>query len=300
MSWFYLALLSPLLYAITNFFDDNLLRSVYRGPYLATAFAGLFGTLPLLSLLFLSPGSISLHLGILAGLAGLLTVGYYFFYFRGLESDMPSVVIALFSLAPVTLPFFAHFLLHEQLGVAEIIGFILVLAASLALTSVNIKKFTFSKALVPVLMAVVLVDIVSLLTKYAYQQRAFYPVYMCFSVGMGVGGLLFLSLKYSHNKANLVEIRHSIKKLAPIFFVTELINLGAEFTLNLAVSRGPVSLVRVIEGVQPIFVLLIALTLYPLSPRHFREAEAGHHLRKFALMAVIIIGLVVIGHAAGT
>jgi drug/metabolite transporter (DMT)-like permease len=298
MSWFYLALLAPFLYAITNLFDDNLLRSVYKSPYLATTFAGMFSTLPLLSLLFLPAGSISLRLGLMAGLAGLLTIGYYFFYFRGLQSEMPSIVIALFNLAPVTLPFLAHFLLHEQLGVEEIIGFALVLAASLSLVTVDIKKFTFSKALLPVLIAVVLVDVVSLLTKYAYQGAAFYPVYMSYSVGMGIGGLLCFSLQYTHNRATLVEIRRSIKRLLPIFITTELLGLGAEFALNLAVSRGPVSLVRVIEGIQPAFVLLLALTFYPLSPRHFREAEAGGRSRKFALMLISLIGLVLISQAA--
>ena len=42
------------------------------------------------------------------------------------------------------------------------------------------------------------------------------------------------------------------------------------------------------------FVLLIALVLYPVAPRFFREAEAGGILKKFLLMGIAIIGIVVI------
>jgi hypothetical protein len=50
-------------------------------------------------------------------------------------------------------------------------------------------------------------------------------------------------------------------------------------------------LVKVIEETQPVYVLLIALALYPRWPRFFREAEEGRPLRKFVLMTVVIIGL---------
>jgi len=298
MSWFYLALLAPFLYAITNFFDDNLLRFVYKSPYLAVTFSGAFGMLPLLSLLFLPHQTIAPHLLLLTVLAGAITIGYYFFYFKGLESDTPSVVVALLSLAPVMLPFLAYFLLHERLGTGEIAGFGLVLVASLALTVLDIKQFRFSKALLPAALAAVGIAVASLLTKYTYERAAFYPAYMGYSAGMGIGGLLFFGLNYTDNRANLRTIRGSIKKLLPIFILAEGINLVAEFTLNLAISRGPVSIVRVMEGMQPIYVLLITLALYPLSPKYFREAEAGQHLKKFALMAVCIAGLVVVSLSA--
>jgi drug/metabolite transporter (DMT)-like permease len=297
MSWFYLALLAPLLYAVVNLLDDNLLRSVYKSPYLAAAFTGFFGTLPLLSRLFINAAALPHLLIALSLMAGFLTVAYYFFYFRGLASDSPSIVIALFGLAPATIPFFAHFIVHEQLLTMEVIGFVIVLLASLGLAISNLKQLKISKALIPIIIAVVFVDIISITTKYVYQKAHFYPVYMYFSAGMGLGGIYFLGLKSSENLKTLHAIRKSIKKLLPIFIAVELVNLAAEFTLNLAISRGPVSLVEVIEGIQPMFVLLITLLLYPLSPKYFREAEEGSLVKKFALMTLGIAGLVLISVA---
>lgn len=294
MSWFYLALLAPLLYAIVNLLDDNLLSFVYESPYLATVSAGFYGALPLLSRIFLHAHTLSLELSLLSIGAGCLTLGYYFFYFKGLESDSPSIVIALFSLAPATIPFFAHFIVHEHLSLAEISGFTIVLLASLGLAGSDLRRLKFSKALVPVAIAVIFMDALSLMTKYAYQRADFYSVYIYFSIGMGLGGIFFLLLKFKQNKVGILRIKKRIKKLLPVFVAAELIGLAAELTLNLAISRGPVSLVKVIEGIQPVFVLLIALALYPRSPKFFREAEDGHPRRKFALMLIVIAGLAII------
>jgi drug/metabolite transporter (DMT)-like permease len=298
MSWFYLALLAPLLYAVVNLLDDNLLSFVYKSPYLATVSAGFYGSLPLLSRIFIHAHALSLQLALLAGGAGFLTLAYYFFYFKGLQSDSPSIVIALFSLAPATIPFLAHFIVHEHLSVGEIGGFVAVLLASMGLAVSDLRKLKFSKALVPIIIAVIFVDAISIMTKYAYQRADFYPVYLYFSGGMGIGAMVFLLLKFEENKRGILKIKKRLRKLLPIFIAAELVGLAAELTLNLAISRGPVSLVRVIEGIQPMFVLLIALGLYPVSPKFFREAKEGSLVRKFGLMIIAIAGLAIISVAS--
>ena len=299
MSWFYLALLAPLLFAIVNLIDDNLLRFVYKGPYLAAAASGIFGALPLISLLFVDWTPITISQAGVMLLAGFLTAIYYFFYFKSLAVESPSVVIAIMSLVPATLPVLAYFLLDERLTSAQFTGFTVVLIASLGLAMTEVKKFKFSAALVPALVVVGIVDITSLLTKYVYEQAAFYPAFICFSIGLGLGGVYFaLIMFFDHKKHDLSVFKKSIHKLFVIFIMVELLAVAAEFTSNLAVSRGAVSLVRVVEGIQPMYVLLIALVLYPLSPKHFREAAEGQLAKKFALMAIITAGLFLIGATA--
>ncbi|HVX57843.1 MAG TPA: EamA family transporter [Candidatus Saccharimonadales bacterium] len=294
MSWFYLALLAPLLYAVVVLFDDSLLRFVYKSPYIGTIAAGFFGILPLVAVLFRAV-SIPANLALLALLAGFLTITYYFFYFKGLEVEAPSVVIALFNLAPATIPVLAHFLVHEDLQGIQLLGFLIILLASTAIAVVDIKSFKFSDALLPVLIAVICMDAASIITKHVYEHAQFFSAYMYFCMGMGLGGLAFLLLNFSENKKNLASIGKVLKKVLPFFIAAELCNVAAEFTINLAISRGPVSLVKAIEGVQPMFMLVIALLLYPIAPKFFREAEEGGVVRKFALMAVAVVGLVLIG-----
>jgi len=298
MSWLYLALLAPLLYAVVNLFDDNLLERVYKSPYLSTVFAGFFGALPLVALVFKTMPSIGQAAIITAVAAGAFTTSYYFFYFRALGVETPSVVVALFSLAPALLPVFAHLFLHERLSGLAILGFTIVLLAALMMAVVDLKNFKFSKALVPVVIAVILMDSGALLSKYAYEHAAFFPAYMYFCLGMGLGGVAFLSIRFKDNIQGLRDIKPIFWKVLPVFVAAELVNLAAELTLNLAIGRGPVSLVKAIESIQPMFVLLIALVLYPFAPRFFREAEEGGVAKKFLLMAVAVVGIVVIAVAA--
>lgn len=295
MTWFYLALLSPLLFAIVNLIDDNLIRHVYKSAYFGAIISGLFGAAPLLTLLIASRQGTTPLTAILGMLAGFLTVIYYFFYFRALESESPSVVIAMFSLTPALIPVFASIFLNENLVGLQLLGFAVVLAASFGLAVVEVKRFKFSAAFGHVLVAASLLTVVSLLSKYVFQQTNFYTGFMYISAGMGFGGIYFLLvLKFANGGSFLQDFKKNSKKVITIFIMAEAIAILAEFTQNLAISRGPLSLVKVIEGIQPLYVLLIALAFYKYSPKHFREAAEGGLIRKFALMIIIVFGLALI------
>lgn len=299
MSWFYLALLAPLLYAIVNLIDDNLLRFVYKGPYLAAAASGIFGALPLLSLFYVDPTPISNSLAAIMVAAGFLTTIYYFLYFKSLAVESPSIVVAMLGLVPAIVPILAYYFLHEKLTGMQLVGFAIVLIASIALAMTDIKRFKFSSALLPITGAVLLLSIISIMTKYVYDHTEFYSAFMYLSFGVGLGGIYFAFIMYfDHRKHDLSVFKRGIHNLFLIFVVVEFLAVAAAFTSNLAISRGSVSLVRVIESIQPIFVLLIAMAFYSLAPKYFREAAMGHRSRKIILMCIVIIGLGIINFAS--
>lgn len=165
----------------------------------------------------------------------------------------------------------------------------------------DVKKFKFSAALVPALVMVVILSFNSLLTKYVYERSAFYPAFMFLSLGMVLGGIYFALIMFFDTRHHDLSIfKRKIHHLFVIFVVVELLAIIAEFTSNLAISRGPVSLVKVVEGTQPVFALLIALALYPFAPKFFREATDGRWGRKLVLMIVIIVGLAIINFGTKT
>ncbi|HUD07074.1 MAG TPA: DMT family transporter [Candidatus Saccharimonadales bacterium] len=297
MSWLYFALAAPFLYAIVNLIDDNLLRFVYKSPWLAATIGGLFGALPLLSRIFIHTSSVPALYIFMAILSGFLLTVFYLFYFRALSSSYPSVVVAFLNLVPATLIFLSYFLLHENLYFIQILGFTIVLLASILLTLSfpDLKNFWSAEVILPTLVAVVLIDAISLLMKDSYNHAQFYPLYMYYSAGLGLGGIVFLVFHFITGKQSEIrKLGSSFKKVVPIFLIAEVLNLVSELCINLATSKGPVSLVRVIEGIQPLFVLLIALILYPFAPRFFREAGGGGNFRKFVLMVVAVWGIVLV------
>lgn len=295
MTWFYLALIAPLLFAVVNLIDDNLIHHVYKGPYFGAIISGLFGALPLVSLLFLDLAHVTPLVAILGTMAGYFTVLYLYFYFRALEVESPSVVIALMSLSLAIIPIFAYFFLGERLHVTQMAGFMVVLLASVGLATTGIRHFKFTPALLPVLAAALVSDAAVLISKHVYQSTDFYTGYMYFSIGMGIGALYFLYvLQFLQAEDIIKDLKRNSKKVITLLVIAEFIAIVAEFAQNLAISQGPVSLVTVLEGVQPLYVLLIALIFYKVSPKHFREAAEGKIAKKVTLMLVMFVGLLLI------
>lgn len=293
MSWFYLALLAPLLYAIVVLIDDNLLRTVYRTPAVGASISGLFAALPAAVLLLMGYGSLALpfNLVIVSVAAGLLMSLSYFFYFQGFEKASPSVVAVVLTLTPVVLPFVAYFVVNERLSSAALVGFAVIILAAFAYAAIDVKKMSIGKALWPVLVAALLIDGAALASKYVYDRADFYAAFIYFLGGMFLGGALFALVV---RRAGFVEMfkgasRKVALKLFGLLALVEIINLTAELVHGRAVSLGSVSLVNVLENIQPLYVLLIAVLLFPFFPWQFREAGAGH-VRVKLMLALVMVG----------
>src|SRR3989344_6461333 len=138
LHWFPLALISPAIWAIVVLLDDNLLRKVYKSPFVGTIISGFFALAPLLSLFFVPVTIPSTSILIFSFLAGFLLIASYWFYFKSLEIEAPSVVIALWNLTPTLVPFLAFLFLGEILQSHQYIGFILILIASVGISLLNI------------------------------------------------------------------------------------------------------------------------------------------------------------------
>lgn len=292
-SWFLLALFAPALFALIVIIDDNLLRNVYRSAHFGAIISGFFALLPLTALFFIDISIPSFLIGFLGLSTGFLTIIYYYFYFRGLEVEAPSVVIALFSLAPALVPFLAYFFLKETLTLNQYIGFAIILSSSFALSTIDIKKFKFSPALILIGIAAIILAIISVIQKYIYNSVDFWTGYMLFSFGMGLGAF-YLSFFTKGGQKFFKEFKGIYKKWVLVFLLVELIGISAEFTMNLAISLGPVSLIKVIEGVQPVYILIFAIILFPFFPKYLREAGYGNRAKKLFLMLIMIVGLYII------
>lgn len=299
MSWFYLALLAPLIYAIVNLIDDNLMRHVYRSPYSGAIISGLFAGLPILSLFFIDYTNIPLRFELEAAVAGFLLVAFYYCYFLALDRESPSVVVALGNTAPLLLGLLAFVFLGERLEFQDILGLSLILGASVGLALASGKGKTHLKqSLAPILLGSVFVAANSLLIKDVFDNVPFYSGYIWLSVGMVTGGVYFMLVLFHSNEREILrDIRRITRKYFWLFLLVEGLALAAEFTMNLAISKGPVTAIRALEGIQPMFVLLVAMIFYPFKPQLFREAGEGNIYKKIVYILIIIGGLYLVKQA---
>jgi drug/metabolite transporter (DMT)-like permease len=293
--WILLALIVPLFWAVMNLIDDNLVNHVYKGAYLAAVVSGFFGILPAAYVLHKSSYDVylDLRLVILSLFAGFLTTLFYFFYFRALEKENPSVVIAIFSLAPALIPFFAYFFLDERLSAIALVGFSIVVIAATLYSFTDIRRFKVSPAIFPAIIAALIFDGVSLLNKYIYNQADFLVSYFYYSIGMFLGGLYFfyvvLFMGQRFKRKDLL-VKNSFALLFLLVFV-ELMGVFAEYLRNLVLSQGPVSIIKALENLQIIYILLISLIFFPFFPKYFPEARAKNMGLKFVLCVLIIFGV---------
>ncbi len=293
--WFLAALFATLLWAVVVLIDDNLLKNIYKNARFAAVISGLFGFIPSFYL-FVTNETLSFNpaLVIPAVVSGVLTIVFYYFYFRTLQTDEPSVAIALFSLAPAIVPFLAFAFLGEVLHLSQYVGLGIILFMAFLLSIIDARKLKFSKAVPFAIVGSLAYAVVSILAKYAYQQADFRSVYMWVAFGFGIGGLAFLILGKNRNKEFKKVISKAPLLLLLILVGAELINIAAEFTQGFAISKGPVSLVRGIEGTQPIFVLFIGILLQPFFPKNFRETKDRRFAKKVLCMLGMIAGLILI------
>lgn len=293
MTWFALAALAPFLYTITNLLDDNLLRHVYRSAHVGAIISGSFGILPALIILALGRGgALPMDMALLSLGAGFATVIAFYYYFVGLERENPSIVLAIFGLSPAIIPFIAYFLVDERLSVQAYIGFAIVILAGLAYTMSEVKKFRLSAAIVPVLTAALLLDGVALTNKYVYSNVDFYASYVYFGIGMLLGGLAFAARLQSNDRKSLRQLHKKYPKIIiGVLILNELLALIAGFMHDRALDLGPVSIIAVLDNLQPAYILLISFLLYPFWPKFFREAESGGIRLKLAIIVVMLGGV---------
>jgi drug/metabolite transporter (DMT)-like permease len=300
MEWFILGLIAPALWAVVILIDDNLIRDVYRSATFGAIVAGLLGGVPaLVGAVGLKPVTelISLPQALLALAAGMAMVGFYWLFFQSLETDDPSIVTALSNMTSVLVPVLAFIFLGEVLKLHQYLGIAIVLGASVALAGLDAETRRLGKVWKVMLAASALLAFNSVAGKYLYTQADFWSVYVFVSAGMVMAalGIWFFT---TTGRGFLAAVKQIPKPALVVIGLAELLNVAAELTFNRAISLGPVSAVRVLEATQPIFILLIAVLLFPLAPQFLREGIAGNRGMKLALMAVMIVGVGLIAQSS--
>ncbi len=293
-NWLLLALIAPFLWALVVLIDDNLLRKVYRSAGFGAMVAGLFGLFPFLYL-SITNDTYTLPPRVLAAaiVSGVLTVAFYYCYFKALGSEEPSTTVAMLNLMPAFVVVLAAMFLHEHLHTKQYTGIGIIILSSTYLGLIGTKRFKLHKAMLYVITGSFLYAVASILAKFAYEKAAFRTVYPWISFGFFLAGDVIYIFGRHSAEAKRVAKKAGIA-LILIMLSIELLNFGAEFTQGLAISRGPVSIIRTIEGIQPLYMLLLAVVLGPFLRSFFREQIDKNFPKKVASMLVMLAGLYLI------
>lgn len=289
MTWLILAIISPLIFAIVNIIDDNLMNDVFDNAYLAVIVSGLFTAIPILALLF-TPLSLPSTPIIVAGLtSGFIMTCSWYFYFDALRSTSPSIVITVYNLQAAFTAILAYLLLNEILYFSQYLGFFIIFLASLGITAIDIKKLKFSKILFTVGFGSILLAGSNILSDYIFSKVEFLSAWFLILLGNFIAALAFIV--FSPKGRQFFKKWKNLKHKFHFFLIVELLSISAFLFYDLALSKGPASLVSVLSGLQPAFILIISILFYPLAPKVFREVSRGNLAQKSIFIFLMLFGL---------
>lgn len=297
MTWLFYALLSPIIYTVVNFIDKYVVEhrvKDYRAmPIYGSITGAVVGTL-----FWMITGYPALPLQdcLILFLSGSLTIWGAALYFNAMSRSETSVIILLLQSLPIFTLVFSFVLLGERLSFPQMIGFIFLMSASLLASFRKSRRRTKLDISFWLIIATnIFWAAAAVLVKFSVTNLSFSQILSYESWGIGLGGVALLVLLPQTRSAFIQSAQKSSKGTLLIFFTNELIFVGAKSITYYAYSIGPVSLVSVVNGIQPFIGLLYGWLLTALFPKQFSEDISKKGLaHKGALGILALLGLVVI------
>lgn len=293
MTWFVLALIATLIFAIIYILDDNLVAHVYPNPVFAVIISGFFNLWPLVFSLVVPVNLPAIDNSVLwfALAAGIITQFSIYLYFYAYRYDTPSAIATVDNITPALVPFAAYLLIGERLTTMQYAGMVTILVASLGVTSPSLRNLGRSPALGLILGSAALAAPAVVMQKFVYAELGLWTGFVLFVSGTAICslGLLWLTPQGRSFTSDFMQ------RFRPGWFLAaalaETLAVIAFYIQHMAIAKGPVSLVMVICGTTTVFVLITGCLFYPFWPRYFRDYIGRHSFRKLIFILIMLGGL---------
>jgi drug/metabolite transporter (DMT)-like permease len=301
VSWFLIALVTPILHALANHVDKHLISRYFQsgGVGALALFSSLFSLGVSIVIFIISPEVIrfeSTYAGVLL-LNGAFNLLYIVLYLHALELDDASTVVPFFQLVPVFGFILGYFFLKETLLPSQIYGSLVIILGATVLSFDFNKSLKFKRRLVLLLAGSSLLYAVSnVLFKLVAIESGFKISFFWNTLGqVGAGVLLYLLVASYRQQFNLTFKSNSSRVLGLNFANSAIIFLG-DTALFYALLMAPVALVLVVSGLQPLFVLLMGIFFTAFFPRLITESlEKKVLIQKIIGVALTVVGSIIVG-----
>lgn len=278
MNWFALAILSPILFAITNHIDKALLSRYFEegGVGSLLIFSAIASALALPILYYFDNDVFAaepIHQLALT-FAALLNIALLWLYLTALEDADASIVIVFYQLVPVFGAMLGFALLGEHLSEGQM-GAMAVVILGASIASFNIRKsarMTFRKRTVLCMIGAsfcwaLSATIFKAVALEANVIRALFWEHVI----LALAGVAIYQLFPTYRKSFLKAFQGSSGAIISLNLLNETLYILGNVAAAFAYLMVPVSLVLLTEAFQPLFVFVIGLTLVLIAPRWTSE-----------------------------
>lgn len=298
MNWFLIALLPPALWSITNHFDKYLLSKYFKGGGVGAlmVFSSIIGLLLLPFIVLVHPEVVSSFdpKYLLISLNGFLYILAVLPYFYALQRDEASICVPLFQMVPIFSFFLSYLVLGETLTMLQAVGgLIIILGAVLISLDLTVHRKVKFKKEVFFFMALssLLFALNFLFFKFFAIEAHFWVTSFWEYLGFAVfAGLLLVFVKPYREEFIKVMKTNKVSVLT-INGINEVVNIIAKASFNFASLLAPVTLVWIVNGLQPFFVFIYGIFLTLLFPKISQEDITKKGLmQKILAIFIMFIG----------
>ena len=289
MIWILLALLGPLLWAGSNIFDKYALDKLSRGSY-DFLFFGTIGSfiVVLVTLFFFGLDEIGTFI-IVPMIAGFCLQYSYLFYSYALKREDASYVVPLYITYSVVVLILSP-LFGETISQTQIIDFAVVFLGALILSMerLSLEFFKYRKGALLMIPAVLLVSFYVLFLNHSLKIFSFTDTYIYSLFGFCLAGIsLFAIPKW--RKEIIFGIRTATIRKYKLFLINDALDMSGHLVYTYALLLAPsASLVAVLGGIQPFYVLILGLLFTVFLPHVIKENISRSEIIQKVLGATIV------------
>jgi drug/metabolite transporter (DMT)-like permease len=297
MTWFFIALIGPFLYAITNYIDKTLLEKVFKKGGVGTmlifsALASVF-VLPILFFIDKTVLDVSPFGVLILSIVGILSVFVIWCYLIALKDEEASIVVVFYQLVPVFGAILGYFILGETLTRIQVVAMaIIILGTTIISFEIDAEnKFKLRrKTVVYMLLAALCWAIEAVLFKFVALEENLWRSFFWSSFMLVLTGVVIFIFARRYREDFLLVIRKNAKGVLPLNLLNETIYIVGNIVVAFTYLLAPIGLVLLTESFQPIFVFAIGIFLTIFFPKIITEKiHTKHVIQK--IIAITITGI---------
>lgn len=297
MSWFFIALVAPFLYAMTNHIDKILLEKYFKNGGVGTLilFSSLLSALAV-PFLFIADTTV-LSVGILniliLAFVGILNILVLWFYLLALREEEASITIVFYQLVPVFALVLGYFILGETLSSLQLVAMATIIFGTTIISFEIDDKNNFKlrkKTIILMSTASFFWALGSVIFKYVALEENVIQSLFWEHVMLVIVGIFTFAFVKSYRIHFIAAIKNNSKAIISLNFANETFYMIGNLIFSFAYLLAPITLVLLTDSFQPIFVLLIAIFLTVFFPKISTEKVHAKNLGQ-KIIAILITGI---------
>ncbi len=290
MSWFVYAIAAQLFYTISTFVDRFLIEKRVKDTLTLTILSGSvsfvigLGVLAVRGFPFFPVSQI-----ILIILGGAIIEFAFLPYYKAILIDDPSRVIPIYQTIPLFVLILSFIFIGETLTPLQIGGFSLILIGSfiLAIKKLGLGIFRIRKSFWFMIGSAFMIAIALVIFKFVVDIQGFWDTLAYEFMGGGLGALMLFCLPGQRNRFS-ETLKGLTSGTMGIISSNESLWIAARLSSFFASSLAPVSLVAIMGGVQPFFILAGGVILSVWFPKILEE-DLDRSVIGLKIVAIILV-----------